>query len=239
MPGERVSGAHRRASRRFLFSDAEGLWPAGSKSPTLATKASRSKVHTRRVFRSRAVATAAVALAAGGGASGQAAAATLPTAAARAPQMSVRVDGITEVPTLETKVLEAINDLRRSRGLKPLRASLPLAAAARQHSLSMAEHGFFDHASLNGLPFWKRVEAKYRPRGGRFWSVGENMAWAARELSARSTLKLWLESPEHRENLFAPAWREIGLGAVYALAAPGVYEGFNVTILTADFGVRR
>jgi uncharacterized protein YkwD len=191
------------------------------------------------VFRSRAVATAAVALAAGGIASGHAAAATFPTAAARAPQMSVRVDGITEVPTLETKVLAAINDLRRSRGLKPLRASLPLAAAARQHSVSMAKHGYFDHASLNGLPFWKRVEAKYRPRGGRFWSVGENMAWAAPGLSAGRALELWLTSPGHRENLFAPVWREIGLGAVHALAAPGVYQGSNVTILTADFGVRR
>jgi uncharacterized protein YkwD len=205
---------------------------------TLAIKVSRSKAHTLRVIRSRAVATAAVGLAAGGSACGQAPAAIVPAAAARAPQMSVRAEGITEVPVLEMKVLAAINNVRRSRGLMPLRSSLPLAAAARQHSVSMAKHGYFDHASLNGSPFWKRVEAKYRSRG-RYWSVGENMAWAARELSARSTLKLWLESPEHRENLFAPAWREIGLGAVYALAAPGVYEGFNVTILTADFGVRR
>jgi uncharacterized protein YkwD len=202
-------------------------------------KASRSKAHTRGVIRSLAVATAAVTLVAGASASGLASAATLPTAAGRAPQLSIRIEGITEVPTLETKVLAAINEVRRSRGLMPLRASLPLAAAARQHSLSMAKHGFFDHASLNGLPFWKRVEAKYRPHGGRLWSVGENMAWAAPGLSARHALELWLQSPEHRENLFAPAWREIGLGAVHALAAPGVYEGFNVTILTADFGVRR
>jgi uncharacterized protein YkwD len=200
---------------------------------------SRSKGHTRSVIRSLAVATAAIGLVAGSSASGLASAATFLPAAGHAPQMSLRIGGIWEVPALETNVLAGINDLRRSRGLKPLRASLPLAAAARQHSVQMAKHGYFDHASPNGSPFWKRVEAKYRSNRGRFWSVGENMAWAAPGLSTQRALQLWMESPEHRDNLFAPAWREIGLGAVHALAAPGVYEGFNVTILTADFGVRR
>jgi uncharacterized protein YkwD len=153
--------------------------------------------------------------------------------------MSMRAGGITEVPALETKLLAAINDLRRSRGLVPLRASAALAAAARLHSVQMAKHGYFDHASPNGSPFWKRVEARYRANGGRFWSVGENMAWAAPRLSTQRALDLWMESPEHRDNLFAPGWREIGLGAVHALAAPGVFQGSNVTILTADFGVRR
>jgi uncharacterized protein YkwD len=196
--------------------------------------ASRSNAHTRSVVRSLAVATAAVAVVAGGSASGPASAAIF-----RAPQMSMRAGGITEVRALETKLLAAINDLRRSRGLVPLRASAPLAAAAHLHSVQMAKHGYFDHASPNGLPFWKRVEAKYRSKGGRLWSVGENMAWAAPGLSTQRALELWMESPGHRENLFAPAWREIGLGAVHALAAPGVFAGSNVTILTADFGVRR
>jgi uncharacterized protein YkwD len=195
---------------------------------------SRSNAHTRSVLRSLAVATGAVALVAGGSASGVASAAT-----SRAPQMSMRAGGITEVPALEAKLLAAINDLRRSRGLVPLRASAALVAAARLHSVQMAKHGYFDHASPNGSPFWKRVETKYRANGGRFWSVGENMAWAAPRLSTQRALDLWMESPEHRDNLFAPAWREIGLGAVHALAAPGVYAGSNVTILTADFGVRR
>jgi uncharacterized protein YkwD len=191
------------------------------------------------VIRPLAVATAALALVAGGSASGLARAATFGDAAAHARQASLRVGGITEVPALETGVLAAINDLRRNHGLAPLRASVQLASTARQHSLSMAQHGYFEHASLNGSPFWKRIAAKYRQHGGRIWRVGENMAWAAPGLNARLALQLWLKSPPHRENLFAPAWREIGLGAVHAPGAPGVYEGFNVTILTADFGARR
>jgi uncharacterized protein YkwD len=101
----------------------------------------------------------------------------------------------------------------------------------------MAEHGFFEHSSLNGWPFWKRVEAVY-PRNGRRWSVGENLVWASPRLTARGALELWLASPPHRQTLLSPAWREIGLGAVHAFAG-GVYNGRAVTILTADFGIRR
>jgi uncharacterized protein YkwD len=191
------------------------------------------------MIRPLAVATAAVALVAGGASSGLASAATLPSGIAHAPRATLRAGGITEVPALEDRVLEAINELRQSRGLRPLRASSALATAAREHTVAMAERGFFEHASPNGSPFWKRLAARYRRRGGRLWRVGENMAWAAPALNARHALEMWLESPPHRENLFAPGWREIGLGAVHALGAPGVYEGFDVIIVTVDFGVRR
>lgn len=186
------------------------------------------------MIRPLAVATAAVALVAGGSASGLASAGT-----SHGPRVVLRAGAITEVPVLESDVLAAINDLRRSRGLAPLRASGPLTTAAREHSMSMAERGVFEHTSPNGSPFWKRVAARYRRHGDRLWRVGENMAWAAPELMTQRVLELWLASAPHRENLLAPAWREIGLGAVHAPAAPGVYEGFDVTILTVDFGVRR
>jgi uncharacterized protein YkwD len=50
---------------------------------------------------------------------------------------------------------------------------------------------------------------------------------------------MWLASPDHRANLMNPRWREIGVAAVYAADAPGVYQGLDVTIITTDFGVRR
>jgi uncharacterized protein YkwD len=144
---------------------------------------------------------------------------------------------VTSLPQLEAQVLAGINDLRRSQGLAPLRASPALDAAAYEQSVSMAEHGFFGHESYNGSPFWRRVATKYATRS-RSWRVGENLIWRSPELSARAALELWLASPEHRKNLLTPAWREIGLGAVHMSSAPGVYEGRAVTILTADFGVR-
>jgi uncharacterized protein YkwD len=142
------------------------------------------------------------------------------------------------LPQLESQVLTHINEIRRKEGLVPLKPSAALGAAAFEQSASMAEHGFFAHTSYGGSPFWKRVAAKYASRANS-WRVGENLVWRSPELNARTALDLWLRSPEHRDNLLSPAWREIGLGAVHADSAPGVYEGREVTILTADFGVRR
>jgi len=146
---------------------------------------------------------------------------------------------VTVLPRLEGRLLTAINDFRRSEGLAPLRASPALAAAAHEQSLSMAEHGFFSHDSFTGAPFWKRVETRYpkKPADGA-WRVGENLVWSSPRLSAQRALELWLSSPPHRQNLLTAAWREVGIAAVHASSAPGVYAGQDVTILTADFGVR-
>jgi uncharacterized protein YkwD len=144
---------------------------------------------------------------------------------------------MTGLPLLQRQVLAAINDFRRRQGLLPLRLNAALGAAAYEHSLSMADHGFFAHESYGGSPFWKRVAAKYAG-GGAGWKVGENLVWRSPWLSARAALELWLASPAHRDVLLSPSWREIGLGAIHASSAPGIYAGQAVTILTADFGVR-
>lgn len=148
---------------------------------------------------------------------------------------SARVSGI---PALREQVLMAINDLRRSKGLPGLKLNTALSLAALGHSRSMAEHGFFSHDGWNGSAFWARLKPRYRPQRGKQWAVGENMVWASPDLSANQAIQMWLDSPPHRKNLLASEWREVGLGAVRALAARGVYHGLDVTILTADFGIR-
>ncbi len=151
---------------------------------------------------------------------------------------TVSVQQISEVRDLRARVLAAINDLRREKGLSELRLNGALSQAALGHSFSMAKHGFFSHSGWNGSAFWQRIKPRYRPHPHSYWGVGENMVWASPGLSADQAIEMWLASPPHRKNLLAPAWREVGLGAVRALSAPGVYEGLDVTILTADFGVR-
>jgi uncharacterized protein YkwD len=148
---------------------------------------------------------------------------------------SRRIDVAAE---LERQTALAINDVRREHGLVPLRLSSALVSAARGHSLSMAEHGYFRHESWDGSVFWKRIRPGYPPLPGRYWATGENLVWASPRLSAKAAVGMWLKRPAHRKNLLSAAWREVGLGGVRAIAAPGVYEGLDVTILTADFGVR-
>jgi uncharacterized protein YkwD len=155
---------------------------------------------------------------------------------ARAPvAFSARVS---EVPALQTDVLASINALRKARGLSRLRASTALSGTAVAHSVSMAKHGFFGHQGYNGSSFWQRIKAKYRPSPRGYWGVAENLLWSSPDLSAQQAVTVWLQSAPHRRNLLSATWREVGIGAVHALAAPGVYEGLDVTIVTADFGVR-
>ena len=141
--------------------------------------------------------------------------------------------------TLEQGVLSDMNELRRQHGLAPLRLSNALSAAARQHSTEMAAKGYFSHSSSNGSSFDRRI-ARFYPMGrSRYWSVGENLLWSSPDVDPSSALKMWFNSPEHKRNMLNARWREIGLSAVHVAAAPGTYGGREVTIITADFGVKR
>lgn len=138
---------------------------------------------------------------------------------------------------LEDALVAEINELRAARHLAPLRLSSGLAKAADGHSRAMARRGFFAHESSDGSAFWRRIERAYPDRGHRLWAVGENLVWGT-ELTAELAIDLWLASPAHRRNLLHPRWREIGIAGIRVPDAPGVFEGQEVTIVTADFGVR-
>jgi uncharacterized protein YkwD len=140
---------------------------------------------------------------------------------------------------LEQGVLANMNALRREHGLAPLRLSAPLSAAARKHSTDMATRGYFSHTSAGGTSFDRRI-ARFYPMGKRhYWSVGENLLWSSPDVDAARALDMWINSPEHRKNMLTARWREVGLSAVHVSSAPGTYGGREVTIVTADFGVRR
>jgi uncharacterized protein YkwD len=132
-----------------------------------------------------------------------------------------------------------MNTVRSQHGLRPLRLSPGLAAAADEHSRQMALQGYFAHESGDGSAFWKRVKRYYGANGFGTWSVGENLLWSSPEVDPAGAMQLWMNSPEHRANILNGRWREIGISAVHVPAAPGTYKGLEVTIITTDFGVRR
>ena len=141
--------------------------------------------------------------------------------------------------TLNREVLAAVNKFRAAHGLVRLRESSALDRSARRHSLEMGRLGYFGHSSADGTVFWRRIRHYYRSRSYSYWSVGENLLWAAPAVSAGGAMKLWIASPEHLRNLLSPQWRQIGVSAVRVVSAPGVFDGQRVTIITTDFGVRR
>jgi uncharacterized protein YkwD len=140
--------------------------------------------------------------------------------------------------SLEASIVTRINAQRGARGLRSLRVSRGLTAAAKYHCRQMGLLGFFQHESRNGAPFWRRIERFY-PSGRGYWSVGENILWESPDTSGSSAVREWMHSAPHRQNILSREWREVGVAAVHFASAPGAFGGRPVTIVTADFGVRR
>jgi len=141
--------------------------------------------------------------------------------------------------TLEAAVVREMNRVREAHGLEPLTVSSSLRTAARDHSRSMLESGFFSHDSVDGTAFSDRIRRHYSNRGWRFWSVGEALlASRAQTIDAQQVVEDWLESPPHREIILSKTWKDAGIGALYAPTAPKEYGGAATVVVTADFGLR-
>jgi uncharacterized protein YkwD len=154
------------------------------------------------------------------------------------PRLRARPSGSRRLlSTLELDIVARINAQRTARGMRPLRVSRGLTAAASYHTRQMGRLGFFEHESINGAPFWRRIERFY-PAGRGYWSVGENLFWESPDTSAASAVREWMQSAPHRQNILAREWRDIGISAEHFATAPGTFGGRSVTIVTADFGVR-
>jgi uncharacterized protein YkwD len=142
------------------------------------------------------------------------------------------------VSDLDTNLLAELNAVRADHGLRPLRLDAGLTSAAAQHSLEMVEAGYFGHESADGSVFWKRIKRYYPRVGPGSWEVGENLLWRAPAVCAKGAVRAWLQSPGHRENLLGRSYRDVGIAAVHAVGAPGVYGQRQVVVLTVDFGSR-
>jgi uncharacterized protein YkwD len=145
---------------------------------------------------------------------------------------------LTALPSLNAGIVARINAARAAHGLHRLTVARGLGNAARLHTREMAQSGLFQHESPDGTAFWRRVRRFYGDVGFRSWSVGETLVWQSPTVTAAEVVATWLQSPPHREILLDPSWREIGVAAVEATAAPGDFDGLAAAIVTADFGVR-
>jgi uncharacterized protein YkwD len=140
-------------------------------------------------------------------------------------------DVVTAMPTLDATVLQVLNAARAEHRLAPLSASTGLFAAASYHSHEM-------HASASGSSIGRRIGRFYPAAGYRTWRIGETLLWSAPTVDAASAVRSWLESPEHRAILLSSSFHQIGVSALHATAAGGVFGGMALTLITADFGAR-
>ena len=100
-----------------------------------------------------------------------------------------------------------LNYARAHEGLKPLERSRLLSRTSMAKGPEIVRCDSFAHEPC-GLPAnHAALAAGYRG------SFGENIYAAERRwVSPRVAVDQWLNSPGHRENLFRPQWRTVGIG---------------------------
>jgi uncharacterized protein YkwD len=99
------------------------------------------------------------------------------------------------------------NAQRAAAGCKPLRVDPRLNRSAQRHSENMAGQGFFSHNDPNGNGFADRERsAGYQATGG------ENIARGYG--SPAEVMRIWMNSPSHRENILRCEFTTIGIGYV-------------------------
>lgn len=128
---------------------------------------------------------------------------------------------------VEELVVEETNAERIDRGIQPLEENTSLRRPARNHSDTMARHGFVGHEAPDGEQTYQRYE-DCTDKGGFF---GENVAntWYDRNIVyeeaspsvlhlsderevAEHLVRKWMDSEGHRETLLRGSWEDIGVG---------------------------
>jgi uncharacterized protein YkwD len=89
----------------------------------------------------------------------------------------------------------------------PLQWSSSLADIALQHSMDMAQNGYFSHTSLDGTTMGDRVLPHWNGT-----MVGENIAASSIDRSDSYIVDLWLNSPGHCALLMDGDFSHVGVG---------------------------
>jgi len=102
-------------------------------------------------------------------------------------------------------LLNLINQTRQAAGLERLQPAPPLQEAAAAHGGDLARCGMFSHTGCDGSDLEMRLRRSRYP----FALAAENLALGTEDAAA--TIRAWLDSPGHRDNLLRPGLREAGI----------------------------
>lgn len=136
-----------------------------------------------------------------------------------------------QIPDLERLIHQSVNLERRAHEREPLEWDEQLGALARAHSEDMAKREYFKHVNPEGLTPMKRLEeAGYN----KCRLVGENIYqnnlysraitekkrttydWNSMEKIAATTIKGWMESSGHQQQILEKNYTSEGIGVAIA-----------------------
>jgi len=124
-----------------------------------------------------------------------------------------------------TELLTDTNKEREQAGLGDLTINAQLSDAAFLKAQNMFKEQYWAHVSPSGIQPWKW-----------FGDVGYNYSYAGENLAknyptADATVKAWMNSATHRENILKKEYQDIGLAVV-----DGTLNGEQTTLVVALYG---
>jgi uncharacterized protein YkwD len=140
--------------------------------------------------------------------------------------------------TVDAATVCLIDQVRRSRGLSPLRPNGSLHGVAANQSAEMVLGDYFGDNSRSGqTPLQRIVTTRYR-KHTRGISTAQNIGWGTgTDATPAAIVAAWMASPPHRQIMLSSGFHDVGVGA--AAAAPATLaEGQSGATYTVDFGAR-
>jgi len=122
----------------------------------------------------------------------------------------------------ESTLFDSINDQRADAGRERLARSDDLRDAAQAHARDMHQRNFYGHENPDGEQPWDRAACRASEnihRGEvtsnlRGYGSDEAFDTTTSDGIGTYTVSGWTNSPDHRENMLRPKWREMGVGVV-------------------------
>jgi uncharacterized protein YkwD len=213
----------------------------GSSGGAVVAKAAKSKAHPTRKRRHKKRRHRPTRTSPQGQAAAPTASAGLP--APNAPAALTTCADATLVPTpvnldrVRAATLCLINQERAKVGQGALTEQPQLEGAATGHVADMLARNFYDHVTPDGRTTLTRVTATGYLAGAGSYVIGENLAYATGDDSPGRIVAAWMASPDHRENILTPEFRDSGI-AVAAAVPAFASDGLPGALYAQDFGVR-
>lgn len=126
------------------------------------------------------------------------------------------------------EVSELVADTNKERvsgGLGELKVNAQLSDAAYKKAQNMFEEQYWAHVSPSGVQPWKW----FGDTGYSYSYAGENLA--KNYPTAEATVKAWMNSPTHRDNIMKSQYVDVGFAVV-----DGVMDGHDTTLVVALYG---
>jgi uncharacterized protein YkwD len=131
-----------------------------------------------------------------------------------------------------------VNQVRLTRGLRPLRANRELGRVARSQVTSMVSHDYFADVRPTGQTPLSLVAVTRYPAHSAEFSIGQNIAWGTEGFTTPAHIvAAWMASTPHREIMLSNIYRNAGVAVMPAVPTMLASSGTGATY-AIEFGVR-